>query len=176
MQMKDDIQLDPFADPWPQNQNFDETRNGIELGLHSSPMKWLNLNLNYTLQDSRFDGGDYDGNQIPQVPQHMISGGLIWMPVKWLSWSWEVLHAAEQVPTNDLRNDFGRNQYTVVNTKLTWTPCKHARVFLAVNNVLDSLYENYPTTHYPGWTDPTWWRAYNPAPELAVQGGVGVKF
>lgn len=182
--IENDIQVDPFATvdmgfgptPWPQNANFDETRNGIELNLHSSPADWFTLFLNYTLQESRFDGGLYDGHQIPQVPQHIISGGFIWTPIKWFSWSWEVLHARDQVPTNDLRNDFERNAYMVVNTKVTWTPCPNARLYLAVNNLLDTLYENYPAATLPGFMDPLQRRGYNPAPGLAIQGGVGIKF
>jgi iron complex outermembrane receptor protein len=182
--IKNDIQLDPFSTvdmgfgptPWPQNANFDEVRNGVELALHSSPADWIFLFLNYTLQESRFEGGLYGGNHLPQVPQHILSGGFTWAPVKWLSWSWELLYAADQVPTNDLRNEFEQNDYMVVNTKLVWTPCKNARVYLAVNNVLDVLYENYPAVSSPSFAEPLQRRGYNPAPGLAVQGGVSFKF
>ncbi|MCX7826589.1 MAG: TonB-dependent receptor, partial [Verrucomicrobiae bacterium] len=175
-ELRDDIQYNPFAKPWGQNQNFDETRNGIELALQSSPVQWLNLNLNYTLQESRFEGGEYDGNQIPQVPQHIISGGLAWTPVKWFRWSWEAVYARDQVPTNDLRNDFDRNDYFVINTRMSWTPCKHSEVYLAVNNILDTLYETYPAVSSPEWATGKQTRYYNPAPGLTVYGGLSVKF
>ena len=167
-----DILLDPFTF---QNDNFDETRNGIELSLQSQPVDWLLLYLNYTLQDSRFDGSAYDGNQIPQIPVHLIAGGVAWMPVKWFRWSWDVVHARDQVPTNDFRNQFERNAYTSVNTKLTWMPWKWGQVFLAFNNVLDDRYETFPTVRTT-WGTMNQVRYRNPMPGLAVQGGVSVRF
>ncbi|MFA5190803.1 MAG: TonB-dependent receptor [Verrucomicrobiia bacterium] len=165
--IQDAIELNPFTY---QNQNYDEKRNGIELGLQSSPVKWMSFYLNYTFQDSQFAGGAYDGNSIPLVPQHLIAGGAAWIPVPWFRWSVDVVYGRDQTILNDLNNTFEANRYTVLNTRLTWIPCKWGQVYVAINNMLDDRYETFPSSN--GLAT----RAYNPALPINVQAGFTMKF
>lgn len=160
------IELNPFTF---QNQNFDEKRDGIELSLQSVPAEWLSLYFNYTLQDSRFDGGTYDSKQVPLVPEQIIASGFAWTPERWFRWSWEVVQGFNQLPDNDLNNVLATNAYTSLNTRLAWIPCKWAQVYVAINNVLDKRYDAFPTSNGIA-------RDYNPAQPLTVRGGVSMKF
>jgi iron complex outermembrane receptor protein len=161
------IELNPFTF---QNQNFDEKRNGVELGLQSAPVNWMSFYLNYTLQDSRFAGGTYDEKYLPLVPQHLIAGGAAWIPVPWFRWSLDVVHAHQQTILNDLNNVFGPNRYSILNTRLTWIPCKWGQVYVAINNMLDDRYETFPSSNG------VLTRRYNPALPINFQAGFSLKF
>ncbi len=162
------IETNPFTY---QNQNFDETHNGIEFGLQSKPVDQIFLYANYTLQNSTFKGGTYDGKQVPLAPEQTIATGVAWTPVRWLRWSWDVIYTFNQVPNNDLNNVLAQNSYTLVNTRLTWLPCKWAQVYLGVNNVLNKRYDAFPSSSGTVGS-----RVYNPAQPLFVQGGFSMKF
>ncbi len=164
----DDIVFDPAAPPFGQNVNFDSTKQGVELSLRSRPCREAELFVNTAWSDSRLDGGPYDGNRLPLVPEWQVNGGVSFYPVKGLTWTIEGVWVTGQVAFNDLNNVLARNQYTVVNTKLSYT-WKDYTVFGAINNLADRRYVLFPTS---GGGVP----AYNPAAGINFQLGATVKF
>ncbi len=169
-QVKDDILFDPFTF---QNENFDSVRQGVELSLNSRPVEWVDFYVTTAFTDARFDGGAFDENRLPLVPEWQLTGGVNWRPIKGWQFTLEAVHVRDQVPTNDLRNDFDRNEYTVLNAKASYR-WKQITMFAAVNNLLDNIYQSFPTvnTDFLGNQE----RRYNPAPGLNFQAGATVAF
>lgn len=168
--VSEDILFNPFTF---QNENFDSTRQGVELSLVSRPLDWLDLYYTTAFIDAEFDGGAFDGNRLPLVAEWQLTGGVNIRPCRGLQLSLETVHVRGQVPNNDLNNDFSRNQYTVLNAKARYQ-WQRVTLFAAVNNLLDRLYQSFPTvsTDFLGNQE----RAYNPAPGINFQAGATVTF
>ncbi len=67
-------------------RNEGKTHNdGAELGLAVTPVTGLTLNAAYTYARYRFEGGTFDGNRLPGVPVHRVTGELRLRPVDRLS-------------------------------------------------------------------------------------------
>ena len=163
-----DILFNPFTF---QNENFDSTRQGAELTLTSRLLDWLDIYYTTAFTDARFEGGAFDGNRLPLVPEWQLTGGANWRPIKGLQLTFEVVHVRDQVSNNDLNNAFPRNQYVVLNAKATYR-WKRVTIFAAVNNLLDRLYETYPTTTSGTSQE----RGFNPAPGINAQAGASMTF
>ena len=163
-----DILFNPFTF---QNENSDSIRQGVELTLTSRPRDWLDFYYTTAFTDAHFDGGTFGGNRLPLVPGWQLTGGVNYRPVKNLQLTLEAVHVRDQVASNDLNNNFPRNQYTVLNAKASYR-WKRATVFIAVNNLLDRLYQSFPATTAGALQA----RGFNPAPGISVQAGASVTF
>jgi iron complex outermembrane receptor protein len=164
----DDIIFNPFTF---QNENFDSVRQGVELMLTSRPLDWLDLYSSTAFVDAQFQGGTFDGNQIPLVPQWQLTGGITLRPMPGWQATLEAVHVRDQVASNDVNNDFSRNQYVLVNAKISYR-WKRLTLFVAGNNLLDRDYVSFPATT-AGVPQA---RGFNPAPGFNVQGGATVTF
>lgn len=167
-EVRDDILFNPFTF---QNENFDSIRQGVELTLNCRPVEWIDFYFTTAFTDARFDGGAFDGNRLPLVPEWQVTGGVNWRPLTGWQFTLEAVHVRGQVPTNDLRNDFDRNEYTVLNAKASYR-WKQITMFAAVNNLLDNIYQTFPTvnTDFSGNQQ----LRYNPAPGINFQAGATV--
>lgn len=141
-QVRDDIVFDPATF---QNANFDSLKRGVELSLNSQPCKYAGFFFNAAYTDSIFDGGAYDGNRLPLVPEWQLSGGVNLTLARGLTWRWEVVHVRGQALINDLSNNLPRNDYTVLNTRLNYQ-WKNVNAYAAINNLTDALYEQFPAS------------------------------
>jgi outer membrane receptor protein involved in Fe transport len=167
-QVHNDIAYDPFAFS---NVNFDSIRQGLELALNSRPADWCELYFNAAYVDAQFDGGTYDGNHLPLVPKWQLGGGVTIKPCKNLRWSVGFVHVNGQYAINDLANAYPRNNYTVMNTKLSYQ-WRMLTGFVAVNNLLNTDYQLYPATT----TFPPQARGFNPAAGINFQVGLSATF
>jgi len=167
----DDILFDPFTF---QNENFDSVRQGIELALHAQPADWVDLYCGAAWADAEFDGGAFDGNRLPLVPEWQLTGGVNVRPLPGWQVTLETVHVRGQVGINDLNNAFPENQYTVLNARAAYR-WKQLTVFAAVNNLLDRVYQSFPAvrTDFVTFTQV---RGYNPAPGVNFQAGATVVF
>jgi iron complex outermembrane recepter protein len=78
---KDEIYLDPLTFA---NANYDKTsRQGIEAALFFNVMTGLTLNVTYSYTEALFDGGPFDGNRIPLVPNNKASARLTYALANW---------------------------------------------------------------------------------------------
>lgn len=164
----DDILFNPFTF---QNENFDSIRHGAELTLTSRPWDWLEVYAGVAFVDARFDGGAFDGNQLPLVPAWQLTGALTLRPLPGWQMTLETLHVREQVASNDLNNDFSRNQYVVLNAKVSYR-WKRLMLFVAANNLLDRAYQTFPAVTAGAPQN----RGFNPAPGFHLHGGATVTF
>lgn len=170
-QVKNDIVFDPVAF---QNVNFDSIKQGVELSLTSRPCDYVEFFYNTAWSDSRFDGGAYNGNRLPLVPEWLLSGGVHVYPVKGLKWTLEAVHVSGQTVENDLANQFRSNDYVVLNTKLSYK-WRDWTAFAAVNNLTNTRYQQFPTSGFDFTTFSVVQRL-NPSPGLNFQLGVSAVF
>lgn len=165
--VSDDIFSDPATFG---NNNADAIRQGIELTLNSRPAEWAELDFSTTWSDAHFTGGTYAGQQQILVPDWQLTGGVNLRPATGWLWRVETIYVSGQRRFNDLPNTLAQNTYTVVNTKLSYQ-WKNLTTYAAVNNLLDRLYEQFPTfSTFAGAL------RHNPAPGLNFQFGVTATF
>lgn len=169
--VKNDIVFDPYAF---QNLNFDSVKQGVELSLNSRPCDYVEFFYNTAYTDSHFHGGPYADNRLPLVPTWLLSGGVSVYPVKNLKWSLEAVHVTGQVVENDLMNAFPRNQYTVLNTKVSYA-WRQFTAFAAVNNLTNVRYQQFPTSGFDFGVGAVVERL-NPSPGLNFQLGLTARF
>ncbi len=163
--VKNDIVFDPITF---QNLNFDSVKQGVELTLASRPCDFIEFFYNTAYTDSHFDGGAYNGNRLPLVPTWLLSGGVRLYPAQGLTWTLEAVHVDGQTVENDLNNQFRRNDYTVLNTKLSYR-WRMLTTFAAVNNLTNTRYQQFPTTD--GFQVKV-----NPSPGVNFQVGLSAQF
>jgi iron complex outermembrane receptor protein len=166
-----DILFNPFTF---QNENFDSIRHGVELALNSRPVEWFDFYFNAAYTDARFDGGAFDGNRLPLVPEWQLSGGGHWHPVKPCTITLEAVYVNGQIANNDVNNGFGDNEYTVVNTRADYR-WRNVTMYAAVNNLLDNRYQAFPTV-FTDFMTLAQTRRFNPAPGINFQVGARLSF
>ena len=163
----DDIFSDPATGG---NGNANAIRQGVELTFNSQPAEWVDLDFSAAWSDAHFTSGTYAGQKQVLVPDWQLNGGVNFRPAAGWLWRVETVYVTGQRRFNDLPNALSQNTYTVVNTKLSYQ-WKNLTTYAAVNNLLDRLYEQFPTYN----TFVTALR-HNPAPGLNFQLGFTATF
>jgi iron complex outermembrane receptor protein len=166
MHVKDYLYFDATnaLGPWGwngQNENYDKSiHQGIELSLDARLNKLVAIFGNYTFTNSYFDGGAYDKNKIPLVPQHKGSVGLKFRLPRNITLNVMSTYVGRQYALNDQANSYSRlNGYAVVDTNLSWR-CKDLTVVFCINNLLDKQYSEYAGVRVSDGA-----RFYYPSPE-----------
>ena len=172
------VQNDIFTDPalgfgFGANANGDAIRQGVELALKSQPTDWMVLHGNATYTDARFEGGTYDGKRQVLVPEWVLNCGVSFYPAAGWVWTIENQYVGEQVRLNDTVNGLPRNQFNVLNTKLSYQ-WRQITSYVSVNNLLDRRYEQSPASSLPGAGAQV--PMHNPSPGLNFQVGVTATF
>ena len=165
------VEDDIFSDPATfGNNNADAVRQGVELTLNSQPAPWVDADFSAAWSDAHFTSGTYAGQRQVLVPEWQLTGGVNLRLAAGWTWRVETVYVTGQRRFNDLPNALSQNTYTVVNTKLSYQ-WKNLTTYAAVNNLLDRLYEQFPTYN----TFATALR-HNPAPGTSFRLGVTATF
>jgi iron complex outermembrane receptor protein len=165
-----DIFSDPTFPGGSGNNNADAIRQGVELTLNSKPAEWVDVDFSTAWSDAHFTSGAYAGQRQVLVPDWQLNGGVNFRPATGWLWRVETVYVTGQRHFNDLPNALSENTYTVVNTKLSYQ-WRNLTTYAAVNNLLDRLYEQFPTYN----TFVTAFR-HNPAPGINFRLGVTATF
>ena len=155
------------------NENLDgkTRRSGIELSFETSPTEWLLLSGGYTYMHSTIDGGTYDGNDVPNVPEHRADVRTLFTAPGGLSLAIEGSYVGRRAFISDFGGDFERQEdHLIWNCRLAWQ-WKGIETFLAVYNLADSEYAEYGSL---GGTPSE--RAIFPSPGRNVAVGVSYTF
>lgn len=167
--VKDDIYSETGAPAFGGANNADVIRQGVELSLKSRPTKALSLYFNTAYAEAEFDGGPRDGNRLVQVPKWQINAGLTLQPDEHWTFTLNNVYVGGQVRFFDLANALPTNAYNVLNARLAYRWCRY-ETFVAVNNLLDRVYEQFPASTFAGAI------ARNPAPGISFRVGLNAKF
>jgi iron complex outermembrane receptor protein len=174
MELNDEIYYNPLTYT---NENYDKTRHwGVELSAEEKPWQWLKLWANYTYTKATFEGGLYDGNDVPDVPNHKVSFGFDLIPnfvafLKGFDLNVWATYYSKRRFINDQPNVVPElGGYLTVNAKLSYT-WRFLTAFVGVNNIFNEKYSEY------GVCNPaTEARDYYPSPGINFSGGLSVKF
>jgi iron complex outermembrane receptor protein len=141
IETKDEIFYNPasFAN---ENLEAKTRRDGIEVSLGFDYNK-ISLSGTYTYRDTEIRGGEFSGNEVPNVPRHQASIDTVWRPLERLSVAFSGIYVGERFLESDFANAFPeQGGYTVANMKLKYIWQKFT-AFLDLNNLFDKKYAAY---------------------------------
>lgn len=153
------------------NENFDgETiRQGIEFSAGKTVFDAF-LRVSYTFTDAEVDGGQYDGNDIPNVPEHMATLAV----QKKFGPDYQLDINGVYVGERRFISDFANvadelEDYVYVSAKVSYL-MNRGSIFVVVNNLLDQEYSEYGALNFAGE------EGFYPSPKINVFAGVDVSF
>ncbi|HQP10744.1 MAG TPA: TonB-dependent receptor, partial [Candidatus Omnitrophota bacterium] len=162
------------------NTNYDKTRRvGVEIGEQADLLKFFEVGFlnqwdffaNYTFQDPQFSGGTNDGKDIPIVPRHQASTGLIAGFFKHYQVTLMGSYVGSRYAINDTLNVTPPiKAYFVLDGKLAYKRDAF-EAYLAVNNMLNDRYFAYVSKS--AFSDA---KDYYPAAERNFMVGMNLKF
>jgi len=166
--LEDEIAYDSAVGLFGGNTNLDETRRlglmadwGMNLGAGRR------LGVSYTYTDSEITDGSFEGNDVPLVPEHMVSLFADYPLTERWAVHGEVLSVSKRRFGGDFDNQFGYLEgYEVVNLRVGYASGP-ADFGVRVNNLLD---EEYSEDGAVGWNPAIVGNspAYFPSPERNV--------
>jgi iron complex outermembrane receptor protein len=116
LRVKDEIGFDTATMSY---ENIDQSIHwGVEWGSTARLPVGLACRIGYTLTKAVFDGGEYNGNQINGVPEHILTGSLEYDSKVGLSALARVDHTREQFL--DEGNRYPLDAYTTVSAKIRY--------------------------------------------------------
>ena len=126
------------------NRNLAPTeRYGVENSIKYSFLDNLNIENDFTLTQSKFRGGNRNGNDLPGVPAFVDSLQINYLPFKNISTYFNVYYQSSSRPINDFANyQIIQKGYHTLNLGFTGN-YKGFNVSLALNNLQDKIYYNY---------------------------------
>ncbi len=174
MDMEDEI-----AYVFPNNVNLDETRHqGVELSGSWQALDVLGFYANYTFQQVEFTAGANDGNNVPLVPQNLVTAGLDWNLIGSLHVLADVAFTDTLYAGGAVGNSTGTelDSYTLVDIALRYTHAlEHAKLDLFIG--IDNLFgEEYSPTAFDFAFTPGTIDSYYPAPERTYKAGMKLRF
>jgi iron complex outermembrane receptor protein len=154
-----------------ENLNGTSRRDGVELSFSAELAEWLALNGSYTYLDAVIREGVFKGNDIPNVPHHKSTLGVVLYPVKSLTVSLNGIYIGERPFISDFTNAFGeQGDYLVINGKIKYK-WKMLTAFLDINNLTDKKYSEYGVLGgFPLE------KAFYPSPERNFLFGISAEF
>lgn len=120
--------------------NVDEAvTRGVEIGLNSPIGNTLEVGASYTYTDSEQKSGEYEGEPLTQLPEHLASLSLNWYPNDRLSpWLRATYRGKESQPNTGPSQDATiAPSYTVVDTGLGYRLTDNTEVRAGVYNLFD---------------------------------------
>ncbi|MBI5676307.1 MAG: TonB-dependent receptor [Nitrospirae bacterium] len=155
------------------NENMDgkTRRDGVEISFDAKPLKWLELNGSYTYMSATIEGGQFKGNDIPNVPNHKTALSAVIDMGRGFTAALNGIYVGERPFISDFAGNFEEQEnYLVMNGKLKYK-WHNLTAFLDINNITDSEYSEYGVLGgYPLE------KAFYPSPKRNFLAGVTVDF
>jgi len=144
---RDEIRFDPDGTTtFGANENIDPVhRYGLEGTVSAKLTDSISMKSNLTLLKAEFAAGQFDGKDVPLVPNIVTSVGVTWKIADWVSLNSVATYEGERRLANDEAGNFKRlADFTLWDIKLngayqalTWSA--------SVNNLLDEDYQTFGT-------------------------------
>lgn len=121
----------------------DTKRNGLEFELSYNHDNKYQFFFNYTYLVPEFTSGKYEGNIIPNIPEHTFDMGLNYSINTNLNMSINTKWVDEKVYDDDLNNIYELNdEYSITDVAINYQ-IKKFKIKLGVNNLFDENYSDY---------------------------------
>ena len=128
---------------------------------------------NITFQQTEFIKGQYSGNQIPDVPDHLAHAGITYRPLERLSTTITTNFVGKRFGIGDDANLYPKvKRYDTVDWNAKYG-FKNIEVWVSLNNIFNTHYFVYGASYALPYGGP---EAYYPAPGRNLAAGVKVKF
>jgi iron complex outermembrane receptor protein len=127
------------------NENFDGRirRDGIEVSLNAEVNKWLTVKGGYSYLNAKIRGGEFKGNNVPNVPEHKATAEAAASLGRGFIFMVNGVYIGERPFVSDFANAFSnQNGYFVFNGKITYR-WKALTAFLDINNITNKEYSEY---------------------------------
>ena len=157
------------------NENMGGTsiRQGAKLSIAWQREK-LSLSGSYTRTETEFDGGPYDGKEVPFVPADRATARASYSLGWGVTLDLDATYVGKSYLISDFENIYGKaDAYTVVNAKVQYAWRRYT-FFADLNNLFNEKYSSYGAVGYnsaEGRYEP----AYYPSPEFNFLVGVSVR-
>lgn len=156
-------------------ENADTDRNGFEVQMQTKLRDELDLLVSYTYSDFTFDrftsDAQVDGERLPGIPRHQFYAELAYKHASGFYAIWDALFVGKMYVDN--RNATEVDEYWVSNLRFGGEfQLTHVTVspFFGINNLFNKNYfSNVRINAFGG-------RAFEPAPERHVYGGLAIRF
>lgn len=153
MWMKDEIFFDPAMAPFGYNRNSpaNTRRFGIDTGFAWKRDKTAEASIRYGVVKAYFDGGRYDGNDVPFVPNHRLRAEAGWWICADLEIKGGCTYTSRQYVSGDFDNSSDRlASYTLFDIGLYYEPswAKGWKASFTIDNLFDRDYCDYAGVGY----------------------------
>ena len=153
--------LGPFAGA---NTNLDDTqRFGVTLSGYGQINDRWSIYADYAYVDAEFSDGVFDGNQVPQVSEHVANLGFTFSPMNTVSVFAEATYNSERYLSGDFANRIDtQGGYTLFNIGGSFQ-YQNFSAELAINNLLGKEYTTFgsastfaPPSFFPAQRENVW--------------------
>jgi iron complex outermembrane receptor protein len=125
------------------NENYDKTkREGLETSLFWLITESVKLDLGYSYLNAKFDGGQFDGNDIPLVPTHKFSGKIAYA-WSYLTFTLSSTYVGERRMASDMLNTFRPLPGTTIFDLNILYRYKGTKLFAGIKNLTGKEYSAY---------------------------------
>ncbi len=135
---RNEIYYDPilFA-----NLNYDRTtRTGIEASVFFQPVDPLRVTINYSYIKAVFDGGSYNGNDVPLVPRNKLAVKLSYTVLNDFTINFTGVARSNCYMISDQKNEESKLPgYTIFDTSIVWRKGRFMTLF-AIKNLTGKKY------------------------------------
>ena len=155
------------------NENYDgkTRRDGFEISLTKAFEK-ITLSGNYNYTDATYTSGQFENNDVPNVPNHKAALSGLFTLGKGFSLMVSGVYVGERPFISDFSNSFDyQEDYLVINTKLNYQ-WKKITAFLNINNITDEEYSEYGGISTFPIAEP----GVFPSPEINFLAGISADF
>jgi iron complex outermembrane receptor protein len=156
-----------------QNENLNGAtrRNGVEISLGAKMSEWLTLKGQYTYTDAKIRGGTFEGKDIPNVPQNIVSFEAVSSPGKGFTVVLNGVYVGKRPFVSDFSNTFDdQKNYVVLNSKIQYL-WKSLTAFLDIYNLTGKEYSEFGSVSaFPAE------KAFYPSPKRNFLAGLKIDF
>ena len=172
-EIDNEIVFDPTVGAFGSNRNLEDrtVHKGVSINSRWRLDKDLMLTINASAQQARFDGGPFDRNDVPLVPEQTMQLIADWQALSWLSTQISHRYVGDRRFDGDLDNRFRKlDHYRTTDLQLT---ARYRAMYLkaGVYNL-----EDHQVVDYGNFSNTTNTATLYPLPERHYRAAFGVEF
>ena len=172
-EIDNEIVFDPTVGAFGSNRNLEDrtVHKGVSINSRWRLDKDLMLTINASAQQARFDGGPFDRNDVPLVPEQTMQLIADWQALSWLSTQISHRYVGDRRFDGDLDNRFRKlDHYRTTDLQLT---ARYRAMYLkaGVYNL-----EDHQVVDYGNFSNTTNMATLYPLPERHYRAAFGVEF